>query len=359
MSRNALKPVPSVSPQSVSPQTLLIDTRQPSRPNVDALVDQLLKRDETIDSTVEDILGHAQVKKHGMLGRLSSSQQNLVTSVVSIMQDRISADARKNAQALRQLILAEREALQSVSRSFAETARHLYQLPLLGLGRDDGPPQRPGAPAETAYTPPPQKPLLLRVLTWGNLLAFTAIGMAVFAIKTSIETADFEARYRVTQTSLDELKVAHAKLETELDSTREEGQTLTKQNTALQTQLAESTTQAQADRERLQADKDRLQLDLESRAQQLAALEDDLSRQKALLSQSEISSAKAREKLLDDISALKEKLASAKGRESKTDQNSQAWKDLANERKAEIEKLRALLSESRGESGRSGFLGLF
>jgi DNA repair exonuclease SbcCD ATPase subunit len=357
MSRNALKPVPS--PQSVSPQTLLIDTRQPQRPNVDALVDQLLKRDETVDSTVEDILNHPQVKKHGMLGRLSSSQQHLVTSVVSIMQDRISADARKNAQALRQLILAEREALQNVSRSFAETARHLYQLPLLGLGRDDGPPQQPGAPAEAAYTPPPQKPLLFRLLTWGNLLAFTAIGMAVFAIKTSIETADFEARYRVTQSSLDELKVAHAKLETELDDTRDEGQKIIRQNTTLQTQLAESTTQAQADRERLQADKERLQLDLDRHTQQIASLEEDIARQRALLSQSEISSAKAREKLLDDISALKEKLASSKGRESRTDQNSQAWKDLANERKAEIEKLRALLSESRGDNGQSGFLGLF
>jgi DNA repair exonuclease SbcCD ATPase subunit len=357
MSRNALTSVPTS--KSVSPQTLLIDTRQPQRPNVDALVEQLLKRDETVDSTVEDILGHAQVKKHGMLGRLSSSQQHLVTSVVSIMQDRISADARKNAQALRQLIMAEREALQNVSRSFAETARHLYQLPLLGLGRDDGPPQQPRAPAESAYSPPPKKPFFLRVLTWGNLLAFTAIGMAVLAIKTSIETADFEARYRVTQTSLDELKVSHAKLETELEQTRDAGQKMTSDNTALQTQLAESTTQAQADRERLQADKDRLQAELEGRVQQIAALEGDLARQKALLSQSEISSAKAREKLLDDISGLKEKLASAKGRESRTDQNSQAWKDLANERKAEIEKLRALLSESRGESAQSGFLGLF
>jgi hypothetical protein len=149
----------------------------------------------------------------------------------------------------------------------------------------------------------------------------------------------------MAQTSLDELKVNYAKLETHQEKLLVEHRSIIDENTTLHTQLAETTTRAEGDKQRLEGD-------IARQTSALAVAQSTIDEQKAVIAQSETANAKARQKLLGDIDALRQDLASAKGRESQTDKNSREWKDLARERKEEIERLKALLTEKGVDAGK-------
>lgn len=331
--------------------------------DLDVLVDQLLRRNGSEGTgTVDEILGHPQVKKHGMLGRLSSGQQSLVTSVVSLMQDRVATDARKNADALKQIILHEREALSHMSRSFAETAKHLYQLPLISRsqrdhehGVHDVPPAR--AHGGGAANPPPRVPVWERFLTWGNLLAGTAVVLAVLVVKTSVETASYETQYRLTQESLDNTRL-------ELDKARQSSEQLVAQHQSLVEQNASINARLEAQEKQYLADKQRLDGTINTQAAQLVEARQVIARQQAQLSQSEASKTVGQNRLGDQIGNLQQQISVMQKREAQQSENVQMWKQLAEERKVEIRKLQselkasqAVLSESTEKQG--NFLGLF
>lgn len=336
--------------------------------DIDVLVDQLLRRNgQEGGGTVDEILGHPQVKKHGMLGRLSSGQQSLVTSVVSLMQDRVATDARKNADALKQIIIHEREALGHISRSFADTAKHLYQLPLLGrAGRDQAsvehdvvtPRSAQGTGAPPVPPPPPVASLSVweRFITWGNLLAGTAIVLAVLVVKTSVETASFETQYRLTQENLDQTRAALEKSQGAHQQLVSENQSLAEQNASLAARL-EAQTREQANEQK------RLATDLQLQAQQLDDARQTIARQQSQLAQTESSRNVGQSRLHEQISTLQQELAALKGKQTQQGENASMWKQLAEERKLEIAKLQ---NELRSQSGvkqsntdKKGFLGLF
>lgn len=336
--------------------------------DLDLLVDQLLQRNGQEGSgTVDDILRHPQVKKHGMLGRLSSGQQSLVTSVVSLMQDRVASDARKNTDALKQIIIHEREALSHMSRSFAETAKHLYQLPLLGrAGRDystvdhGAPPSPPHNNSNAGISQPPMPPrlsMLERFLTWGNLLAGTAVVLAVLVVKTSVETASYETQYRLTQESLEQTRA-------ELEKAHQAQQTLVAENKTLAEQNASLNTRVEAQSTQMNKDVQRLTADLQAQARQLDEARQTITRQQRVLAEKESSKTVGQERLNEQISVLQQQLAALKGKESQQGENTQMWKQLAEERKQEIAKLQAELKskttvQSNKPIEKDGFLGLF
>lgn len=335
--------------------------------DLDLLVDQLLQRSSSEGTgTVDEILRHPQVKKHGMLGRLSSGQQSLVTSVVSLMQDRVATDARKNTDALKQIIIHEREALSHMSRSFAETAKHLYQLPLLGRAGHDHvtmdhgvppPPPRNGQGASVSQPPSPRLSMLERFLTWGNLLAGTAVVLAVLVVKTSVETASFETQYRLTQESLEQTRSELEKAHQVQQALVAENKTLAEQNASLNTRVEAQATQTQKDVQRLTAD-------VQTQTRQLEDARQTIARQQRLLSENESSKTVGQVRLNEQISALQQQLAALKGKESQQGENTQMWKQLAEERKLEITKLQTELSVKNavkpGKSNeKDGFLGLF
>ena len=345
-----------------------------ARDKIDQFVISLLESDTSPGGTVDEILRHPQVKKHGLLGRLSNSQQNLVTSVVSIMQDQVSSDAKQNADALKKIIIAEREALKSMSSSFAATAKSLYKLPLLGQSKPE--PERStyeassfqdAHQAETIYpaTPPPPPPTFLeRFLTWGNMLACTAIILAVLVVKTSVETANYETQYRLSQENLERLSADHETLQSTYDELMVENKLLGESTAALNVRLEELGKQQAADAARSDSHK----------AEQSLALQeakDTIAKQEAIISQTKALNASLQLSLNKEISVLQQELAAYKGKEVQQDENYQIWKALAEERKNEITKLQTELmnvasksvestAKAAQESKSSGkFLGIF
>lgn len=331
------------------------------------LVEKLTDPDENHGNTIEDILKHPQVKKHGMLGRLSNSQQSLVTSVVSLMQDKVTSDAHKNAEALKQVIIHEREALRSMSNSFAATAKSLYKLPLLSGPRpkavfiepkqyNSENPVDVGVAAGDEQGPPSAPPNFVeRYLNWGNLISISAVILAILVIKTSVETANFETQYRLTQESLEQLSASHEKLQQANLALQERNQTLGEANAALEVKLEEQTKQITA-----ATDRNRQERELQTKSQVDA--EQKIKEQATQLEQSKNQYAQMQLTLNKEIAALQQELAGVKGKEAQQDENYQIWKSLAEERKLEIEKLQSQVMELATEQRpkeKSGFLGLF
>ena len=81
-SRTASKSL-AVRQQLVKSSRKETDDAESESRHVTALVEKILKPNKAATGTVDEVLNHAQVKKHGRFGWLSSSQQNLVTSVVT------------------------------------------------------------------------------------------------------------------------------------------------------------------------------------------------------------------------------------------------------------------------------------
>ncbi|HET8707737.1 MAG TPA: hypothetical protein VFM46_15650 [Pseudomonadales bacterium] len=321
---------------------------------LDQFVEQLLKSN-TANGTVAEILNHPQVKKHGLLGRLSASQQNLVTSVVSLMQDKVSADAKQNADALKQIIVFEREALSAMSKSFAETAKSLYQLPLLTVSRKIDDSHTADSVAQGAAGGGVKSPTALeRFLTWGNLVAVSAVLLTVLVIKTSVSTANFETKYHLTEQQLTQLQQNYDKLQVE-------HQTLVSENKALAERYAAlNSRQTEADKQETQ-NRNRYEADLQQQKQDLLAAQQTIARQQAQLEQANTLNASLKQNLNGEISALQQELAGLKGKESERDEQNNLWKKLAEERKEEIAKLQAELQgkQSATTADKSKFLGLF
>lgn len=338
---------------------------------LDLLVDQLLRGDKDGGTgTADEILSHPQVKKHGLLGRLSSGQQSLVTSVVSIMQDRVAGDARKNADALKQIIIHEREALSHMSRSFAETAKNLYQLPLLTQARNE----RESALHEHAHhqrsahsagvpqgpTPPVRRTTVWeRFFTWGNLVSFTAILLAVLVVKTSVETASFETRYRLTKENLTQAKIELEKLQVNLQLVNADSKKMAEEHAGLTTRVEEMLKQQVTEKQRHDAE-------LQAQVAALNETKQVLARQQAQLVQAETSKSSGQSALKDQISALQQQLAATHGKQTQQDESALLWKQLAEERKDEIAKLQSALLKrddttlsTDNKSAGKRFLGLF
>lgn len=354
MSGKALSLVKSGAVTAQSPQA--------ATDKLDQFVEDLLKA-APHSGTVDEILNHPQVKKHGLLGRLSASQQNLVTSVVSIMQDKVSADAKQNADALKQIILFEREALSNMSKSFAETAKSLYQLPLLTLSRNSTH-EHAEMTESAAYGMEVngggngvKTPSSLELfLTWGNLLAVTAVLLAVLVVKTSVSTANFETKYHLTQQQLEQLQQSHEKLQLEQQQLLSENKALAEKNAAISSRQNETDKQQTADKSRFEAE-------LLQQKQELLTAQQTIAKQQTQLEQADALNASLKQNLNGEIGALQQELASLKGKESQRDEQNNMWKKLADERKEEIAKLQAELlgrqPQTNAEKDKSKFLGLF
>lgn len=331
--------------------------------DLDVLVDQLLRRRESEGGgTVDEVLRHPQVKKHGMLGRLSSGQQSLVTSVVSLMQDRVATDARKNADALKQIIIHEREALSHMSRSFADTAKHLYQLPLLGRARHDAPIEHDEIPrANVGGGVPPQTvsppSVWERFLTWGNLLAGTAIVLAVLVVKTSVDTASYKTQYELTLKNLEQTQAERDELKTVQQQINAENKSLAEQKAALQTRVESQEKQQQIEQQRFASEQSALTRQLEDARQSIA-------RQQTQFAQMESTKTVGQARSSEQISALQQQVANLKGQQSQQDESAQLWKKMAEERQQEISRLQAelrqqtLVKTSKPDE-KKGIFGLF
>ncbi len=317
--------------------------------HVAAVVEKLLKPNGDSTGTVDDVLNHAQVKKHGLFGRLSASQQSLVTSVVSVMQDKHAKEAQKNAEALQQVILSEREAVRSLTQSFADTAKNLYSLPLIRTQKSADPLDAEDIPfsggAGRRGDDPPGPTWVERFFTWGNLLAISAVVLMVLVVKTSVDTANFETQYRLTEEKLAELEERYAQLEQQHQALRHENKQLAEQGATLQARLESSEQQLQ---ER-QAEQEKL----------LARL----ANKEALISKAESVHINIQSRLNKEISALKQELAAMRGKEVQQDENYRIWKQLAEERKDEIARLQtellSLASKDKQEEPDSGFFNIF
>ncbi len=333
--------------QSRQVTTVANKNKQPTAmTKLDHIVERLLdsnESDSAANGTIEHILKHPQVKKHGLLGRLSSNQESLVTSVVSIMQDKVATDARRNAAALKEVIIHEREALLGMSNSFAETAKSLYKLPLINTTHSGSVPSSP------SQGQPPRPPgFITRFLSWGNLLAISAIILTVLVIKTSVETANFETKFHASQTNLDQLNADHDALQKNFVGLQQENLQLSEANAALQARLEEKTHQLQEANDLVATERQR----------HLAAMAEQKQSQ-----QTQLDLVDRRNQSLDkEITALQQELASAKGKEIQQNESDQIWKSLAEERKLEIDRLQAQvmdLTVTKTKEQKSGFLGIF
>lgn len=325
--------------------------RHNSLTKLDQIAEDLLNSEDNYGNTIEEILQHPQVKKHGLLGRLSGSQQSLVTSVVSLMQDKVSTDAQSNAEALKQVIIQERETLKAMSHTFAATAKSLYKLPLLSVARqkreDIDASHFKDEEATTVYPdqdPPAPPTFFERFLTWGNLLSLTAILLAVLVVKTSVETANFETQYRLTQANLDQLTGTHHQTQQDLLALQKENKELGETIAAQQVRLEEQEKQILASTHRHEQDRS-------TQSEALAGAQQQLQKQSEQL-----------EDVKSQNAALQQQLAAIRGKESQQDENHQLWKSLAEERKIEIEKLQSQLLElasAKKTKDKPSFLGIF
>lgn len=313
---------------------------------VDQWIDSALNRggagagDNSSDnhSTVEEMLHHPQVKKHGTFGRLSASQQNIVTSVVSVMQDKVSNDAKNNAETLKEIILAEREALKAMSHSFASTAKSLYKLPLIASVRksedeafrdvvSDNRSFHKDEPAEYAEQETVAESNRTkkaghwsRYISWGNMISITAIVLLVLVVKTSVETANFETQYHNAISEVDGLELTLEAKDKKYDGLQSELQLANMRIASLESDLEGQKKNAE---------------------QQQTNLLTSLDKQEKQIAKLEQLSASTQYSLNGEIKALQTELAMLKGKESDQSQKSEIWKHLAQERKEELTKLQS------------------
>lgn len=287
--------------------------------------------DSQNENTIDDMLRHPQVKKHGTFGRLSSSQQNLVTSVVSVMQDKVSSDAKKNAESLKEIILAEREALKAMSHSFASTAKSLYKLPLISsLKNTDDVKDVTEKPASSFsydeevvdHDSPdvPSESQWGRFFSWGNMISIAALVLLILVVKTSVETANFETQYRNAASDVETLKLTLEAKDKKYDGLLNELQLAQVKIASLESDINGKTKNA----EQMQSN---LELTIQKQEEQLKKIQ--------LLSVTTQASLNA------EIKALQTEVALFKGKEIDGAQQNEIWKQLAKERKEELSKLQA------------------
>ncbi|OUS27293.1 hypothetical protein A9Q99_14855 [Gammaproteobacteria bacterium 45_16_T64] len=299
--------------------------------NVDQWISNALAGDGSSESTVDEMLRHPQVKKHGTFSRLSASQQNLVTSVVSVMQDKATSDVKNNAETLKQIILAEREALKAMSNSFASTAKSLYKLPLIAPTKQyehndfhqaETVPEtaRDTFKAHDVPVTNENSAHWSRFISWGNMLAVAALVLLVLVVKTSVETANFETQYHNAVKEVDSLEsIIEAK------NQKYEG-------------LLEEMQLAQVKVASLSSDIEGLK---KGEAQKQAIFQATIKQQESKLEKMAILSSAAKETLNGEIQALQAELSIYKGKDIDQTEQSEIWKQLAQERKDELHKLQA------------------
>ena len=338
----------SIVGQQLSPRQSIAKIENNAEPvdMLDRFVEKLLKSGKGSDGTVDEIIHHTQVKKHGFLGRLSSSQQNLVTSVVSIMQDRVSGEAKHNADALKQIILLEREALLSMSTSFSQVAKNLYSLPLLTTVKaqaEESEVHAEHAFDNNSYTANASL-FFSRLLNWGNLIALSAVILAVLVVKTSVETANYETQYHLTKQNLLTLEIKYENMAVINQTLMAENRISSEENAVLNSKLGE------AEKQQILAKK---------RHDETMNKQENIARRSGSINSS------VRASLTKEIAALQQELALFKGKESQLDENYRVWKELAEDRKVEIGRLQSDLLSMASNSAvsaskpRTKFLGLF
>ncbi len=291
------------------------------------------------ESTIDEMLRHSQVKKHGTFGRLSAGQQNLITSVVSVMQDKVAGDAKQNAETLKDIILAEREALKAMSHSFTSTAKSLYQLPLIGslkktddikdvtsegfsnarydeeiIGSEKNDSDQ-GMPSNTD-----KARSWVHFFSWGNMISIAAIVLLVLVVKTSVETANFETQYHNAISEVDTLELSLEAKEKKYEGLLSELQLANVKIAGLESNI-----------DGLKHNAEQKQTMLEAMIQK----QDNQVRKLQLLSSSAQTTLKA------EIKALQTEVAQFKGKEMDGDQQNAIWKQLAKERKEELNQLQS------------------
>ena len=305
---------------------------------VDQWINRALRRGNESESTIEEMLRHPQVKKHGTFGRLSSSQQNIVTSVVSVMQDKVSSDAKNNAETLKEIIIAEREALRAMSHSFASTAKSLYKLPLIASVnktedtnfRDVASDNRSFSRNESVENFEPERfekekePVKdghwSRFISWGNMISIAAIVLLVLVVKTSVETANFETQYNNAIADVDALELTIDAKDQKYDGLLRELQLANMKIAGLESDIDGQKKNSK---------------------QQQASLLTSISKQDKQIEKLEQLSVATGRSLNGEIKALQTELAMLKGKESDQSQKSEIWKQLAHERKEELNKLQS------------------
>ena len=292
------------------------------------------------ENTIDEMLRHSQVKKHGTFGRLSASQQNLVTSVVSVMQDKVAGDAKQNAEALKDIILAEREALKAMSHSFASTAKSLYQLPLIGSlkkaddikdvasegfsnsARYDEELVESGNDTEPQMSPDMggQNRLWSSFFSWGNMISIAAIVLLVLVVKTSVETANFETQYHNAISDVDTLELSLGAKEKKYEGVLSELQFANIKIASLESDLEGFKNNAM---------------------QKQDTLENTIQKQDNQLRKLQLLSSTTQASLNAEIRALQTEVGLFKGKEIDGEQQNEIWKQLAKERKEELNQLQS------------------
>ncbi len=290
------------------------------------------------ESTIDEMLRHSQVKKHGTFGRLSASQQNLITSVVSVMQDKVAGDAKQNAETLKDIILAEREALKAMSHSFTSTAKSLYQLPLIGsLKKTDDIKDVTsegfsnarydeeiigGEKNDSAQGAPDsgKQHSWVHFFSWGNMISIAAIVLLVLVVKTSVETANFETQYHNAIAEVDTLELSLEAKEKKYEGLLSELQLANVKIAGLESNI------------------DGLKHNAE---QKQAMLEATIQKQDNQVRKLQLLSSSAQTTLKAEIKALQTEVAQFKGKEMDGDQQNAIWKQLAKERKEELNQLQS------------------
>lgn len=291
------------------------------------------------ENTIDEMLRHSQVKKHGTFGRLSASQQNLITSVVSVMQDKVAGDAKQNAETLKDIILAEREALKAMSHSFTSTAKSLYQLPLIGSLKkaDDIKDVTSEGFSKSRYDEEiigsekngsdqgvssdiGRRNSWVHFFSWGNMISIAAIVLLVLVVKTSVETANFETQYHNAISEVDTLELSLEAKEKKYEGLLSELQLANVKIAGLESNISGSKHNAE-----------QKQVMLEATIQK----QDNQLRKLQLLSSSTQTTLKA------EIKALQTEVAQFKGKEIDGAQQNEIWKQLAKERKEELNQLQS------------------
>ena len=291
------------------------------------------------ENTIDEMLRHSQVKKHGTFGRLSTSQQSLVTSVVSVMQDKVAGDAKRNAESLKDIILAEREALKAMSHSFTSTAKSLYQLPLIGsLKKEEDIEDITSGrfsnrrhdedivESEKSYVDPGVSSNISRqrswihFFSWGNMISIAAIVLLVLVVKTSVETANFETQYHNAISDVDTLELS-------LDAKEKKYEGLLSELQLANVKIAG-----------LESSIDGLK---QNTVQKQAMLEATIQKQDNQLRKLQRLSASTQTTLKSEIKALQTNVAQFKGKEMDGAQQNEIWKQLAKERKEELNQLQS------------------
>jgi len=291
------------------------------------------------ENTIDEMLRHSQVKKHGTFGRLSANQQSLITSVVSVMQDKVAGDAKRNAESLKDIILAEREALKAMSHSFTSTAKSLYQLPLIGslkksediedvtTGRfsnrrhDEDIIESEKNYADTGVSSDiGRQRSWVHFFSWGNMISIAAIVLLVLVVKTSVETANFETQYHNAISDVDTLELS-------LDAKEKKYEGLLSELQLANVKIAG-----------LESSIDGLK---HNAVQKQVMLEATIQKQDSQLRKLQRLSASAQATLNSEIKLLQANVAQFKGKEIDGAQKNEIWKQLAKERKEELNQLQS------------------